>query len=121
MIDDRLDPQPIRHTLREQCPIEAPRVVMPACTPTGWTSSNKHGSPPLRDAGHLTAVHRPLRANAPVTVPAGLVIQVCPSVDELAAARRAARQGPLVGEPLRMHADWLVERTRKPARRRSAR
>jgi hypothetical protein len=121
MIDDRLDPQPIRSTPREQCPIEAPRVQMPAGCATGWTSSNKNGSPPLRRTGHLGAVHRPLRANAPVTVPADVVIQVCPSVDELAAARRAARLGPLVGEPLRMQADWLVERTRKPARRRSAR
>lgn len=116
MSDDRIDQSPIRSRPRPQNPIEAPRVAMPADTVTGWQACNRNGVLPFQGAG-LPAVHRRLPDDAAVTVPPGVVIQVCPSADDLCAAREAARPAPLAGERLGLYGDWLVKRTRKPGRK----
>lgn len=98
---------------RDQAPVEAPRVTA-AQLPTSWSQADRNGALPMRTAG--AAPGKRLPANAPVTVPPGLVITVCPSMADREAARRAAQALPLVGEPLRMHADWVAERNKSHRR-----
>lgn len=102
---------------RDQAAIDAPRVVAPVDVPTSWTRASRTGALPMRTAGH--AQTRRLAAGAPVTVPAHVVITVCPSMDQLAAARRAALAAPLVGEPLGLQADWLAQRAPRPVQRKT--
>lgn len=102
---------------RDQQIVELPRVhVGPGAS--SWERCSASGTLPARTAGY--GAGRRLHDDATVTVPPGLVITVCPSMADRAAARLAAIGQPLVGEPSTYVADWHTERTKRPRRRAKA-